>query len=221
MGDRGDSALELLPATALQAMATITDGPGGLAVVLGTRRYPVRPAFGCLIEPIAGDRALVAIDPTDTAGTAYVVSVLERHAGEPARLSFPGDARIHAPAGSIAFDARDGIAFASPGKVDLLAGALQVQAREAEISIDRATYSGTLLRACITGIKLAATTFDAMLDRCTQRMRTSLRRVEELEQVHAQQIDYQARDTMALHGQNTLMTAERLVKVDGASIHVG
>jgi hypothetical protein len=227
MGNMNDGASiyehepDLLPIAALQAIADVVDDGTGLAIALGTRRLRARRSLGCLIEPVPGDSVLVAIDNRSAEGIAWVLTILERTAAAPARITLPGDVCIDTPAGRLQFAARDGIELVSTDHVDLLTGKLNVQALEAKFTVERATYTGMLLRACVTGVKVAATTFDSVLDRLTQRVRQSLRRVEELDQVHAQQIDYQARDTMALHGQNTLMTADRLVKVDGASIHVG
>ena len=47
------------------------------------------------------------------------------------------------------------------------------------------------------------------------------RTVEELDHVRAEQIDYAAKKTMSLHGDNAIVTANELVKVDGEQIHVG
>ena len=51
--------------------------------------------------------------------------------------------------------------------------------------------------------------------------RLASRTVEGLDQVKAEQIDYAAQKTASMRGENTLVTAEELVKVDGAQIHVG
>jgi hypothetical protein len=47
------------------------------------------------------------------------------------------------------------------------------------------------------------------------------RKVEGIEQVQAGELDLQVRDSLSLHGRHTMMTAEKLVKVDGAQIHLG
>ena len=50
-------------------------------------------------------------------------------------------------------------------------------------------------------------------------MKRSYRAVEETDQLRAGQIDYVAKETLSLHGENALLTAEELVKVDGEQIH--
>jgi Protein of unknown function (DUF3540) len=50
----------------------------------------------------------------------------------------------------------------------------------------------------------------------------SYRTVTEMDQLRAERIDHVAAEqAMNLRGKDTLMTAERLVKVDGEQIHMG
>ena len=58
-------------------------------------------------------------------------------------------------------------------------------------------------------------------ERISQRVKRLYRHVEDFEQLRADKVDYVANKTMSLRGQNTLMTAEELVKVDGEQIHLG
>ena len=60
-----------------------------------------------------------------------------------------------------------------------------------------------------------------MVERISVDAKRSYRTVSEIDQVKAEQIDYAAETIMNLHGKNTLVTAEELVKLDAAQIHVG
>ena len=60
-----------------------------------------------------------------------------------------------------------------------------------------------------------------MLERLSQRVKRSYRTVDELDQLHARQLDYKVDKTMSLRAANALLTAEQLVKVDGGQIHLG
>ena len=70
-------------------------------------------------------------------------------------------------------------------------------------------------------LALVTETLDSVLDRFSQRVKRSYRTVEETDQLKAERIDYTASSTMSLHGENALVTAEQLVKVDGEQIHLG
>ncbi len=213
----GNMAVDLMPVTAVQEFGELTQTDGRLIVRTKSGAYRARRALSCLIEPLAGDRVLVAFDSPDA---VYVLAVLERTSAAPSRVIFDGDAEIYTPAGRLEFGARDGIALASPQVVEVTSNELRVNAVDASLTVEKAAYAGQWLSACVGSIKLVATSLDAVMDRWTQRVRQSLRRVDELEQVKAGQIDYAARDTLALHGNNALMTAKKLVKVDGEQIHL-
>ena len=45
--------------------------------------------------------------------------------------------------------------------------------------------------------------------------------VEELDHVRAEQIDYAVEKRLSLHGENALITAQHLAKVEGDQIHLG
>ena len=70
-------------------------------------------------------------------------------------------------------------------------------------------------------VKAVASTVDSFLGRLSQTVKRAYRFVEESEQVRAQSLDYAARDNVRLHGKNAVITAESLVKMDGAQIHMG
>lgn len=214
----GNMAISLVASTVVQHCGMVESVDGKLTVSTVCGHHEAQRAVSCLVQPEHGDRVLVTIDET---GSCFVLAILERTSGAAQRVMLAGDAEICAPQGRIGFAARDGIVLASPQSIEITATDLQVNAAEGRFVVNRATYTGSWLRSCVANIKLAATSLDSVLDRWTQQVRQSLRRVDELEQVRAGQIDYQAQDTFSLHGSNTMMTADNLVKVDGKQIHVG
>lgn len=214
----GNLAIDLTPAATLQECGDVEATDAGLAVRTRSGLWRARRASSCLLEPMPGDRVLVA---HDDAGVVYVLAILARDGSAAHTVVFPGDAQIIAPLGRIGVSARDGVELASPQSVSVVSASLAVQATEASVTIERAEYTGSWLNTCVQRIKLVATSLDAVMDRWTQQVRQSLRRVDELEQVKAGQIDYAARDTLALHGSNALVTAKKLVKVDSEQIHIG
>ncbi len=214
----GNMAIPLAASTVVQHSGVVERVDGRLVVSTVAGRHEAQRAVSCLVEPEPGDRVLVTLD---AAGRCYVLAILEREAGVPQRVMLAGDTEFCAPAGRIGFAARDGLSLSSPQSIEITSNALQINANEGQFVVDRATYTGSLLRGCVASIKLAATSLDMVLDRFTQHVRQSLRRVDELEQLRARQIDHQAQDTLSLHGNNTMVTAGNLVKVDGKQIHVG
>ena len=180
--------------------------------------YRAKRAVSCLLEPEVGDT--VAILSTQ-AGVCYVISVLEREAGATGRIVVDGDLEIQLPAGQFTVAAQESVNLLSAKEVAVVAGALRVNAREGNLVIDRLALLGSYASAELEKIKVVAGSLDQVLDRFSQRVKRSFRKVEELDQVKAEHMDYTAKSSMSFHAQNALVTAEELVKVDGEQIHFG
>ena len=54
-----------------------------------------------------------------------------------------------------------------------------------------------------------------------ERVKRALRFVEDFEELRAGRIHYVARTLLTLHGRGAAVTADELVKVDGAQVHIG
>lgn len=179
-----------------------------------TRGLTARRAASCLVLPEPGDKVVLALSED----AAYVLAVLER--GEaPFRLRIEGDGELDVR-GKLSVKADESVAVASPD-VSLLSGRLDVRAVDAGLALERLSMFGRYLQGEIEKVKLLGDTFDTVFERVSQRMRRSFRTVTELEQVRTENLDMRARRTMNLHGENTVVTAKKLVKLDGDQIHVG
>ena len=180
--------------------------------------YRAKRAVSCLLEPEVGDTVALL---TTQAGVCYVTAVLEREAGATGRIVTDGDLEIQLPAGQFTVAAQEGVNLLAAKEVSVVAGALRVNAREGNLVIERLAILGSFASAELEKIKVVAGSLDQVLDRFSQRVKRSFRRVEELDQVKAEHLDYTAKSSMSLHAQNALVTAEELVKVDGEQIHFG
>jgi hypothetical protein len=180
--------------------------------------YRAKRATSCLLEPELGDTVALL---TTQAGVCYVIAVLEREAGATGRIVADGDLEIQLPAGQFTVAAQEGVSLLAARDVAIVAGALRVNAREGNLVLERLSLLGSFATAELEKIKVVAGSLDQVLDRFSQRVKRSFRKVEELDQVKAEHIDYTARSSMSLHAQNAVVTAEELVKVDGEQIHVG
>jgi hypothetical protein len=192
----------------------------GPCFIVGTALGELRAtrAVSCLVEPEPADRVLCA---GAQGGACWILAVLEREQGAPARLVHDGDMRVELKEGRFSVAAQEGIDLASGKDVNVVAAGLNVNAVDGKLMLERLSFVGTFVRAEIEKVKVFAGTLDSVLDRFSQRVKRSYRFVEELDQVKAERVDYTAKTTMSLHGANTVVTAEELVKVDGSQIHLG
>lgn len=177
-----------------------------------------RRAVSCLVAPEASDRVLVAVVD---GGECFVLAVLDRAEGAAATITHDGDLSIRVPGGKWSVSAQKGVSVTSAEGVSVVSGSVDVRTVDAAVGFQRLSAVGELAQAEIDKVKLFAKTFDSLLERASQRVKRSYRMVEELDQVRAHAVDYAARAMMRLHGKNTVMTSEEVVKVDANQIHVG
>jgi hypothetical protein len=147
--------------------------------------------------------------------------VLRRESDIPARWVADGSMEIRLPQGRFVVAAQEGVDLVSAKEVSVTAGGVRVNAAEGSAVIQQLSLLGSFVRAEFDRIKVLAASCDSVFDRLLQRVKRSYRFVEEHDQVRATQIDYVAQNNASLRGENTLITAKDLVKVDGEQIHLG
>jgi len=202
-----------------EEVGTVTGaGEGEWTVQAGTGIYVARRALSCLLAPELADEVLLALAED---GRAWILAVLERRAGAPLQIETEGDLAVRVKNGRFSVSAEDGLDLITGKKASLLAAELRVTSPEAILQLDRVSYLGRVLHGQINQIKLFAETFDSAIDRVWQRVKRSFRFVEEVDHVQAEEILYRAKNNAQIQGQNTLIGAEQLAKVDAGQIHLG
>ena len=175
-------------------------------IIVSTRDgvFCTRRAVSCLVEPMAGDTVLITGDPDNQ---LFVIAVLQRADTSSIRISVEGDLTVGISKGRFSVAAGHGIDLVSAGEMTMISSELTVNASKGNIFFDQLFYLGRF--------------FDAVLERISHKVKRSYRIVEEIDQVRSNMIDYRAAKNMSLRGQNTLVTAKDLVKIDSDQIHLG
>lgn len=213
--------------------AAMLESPGatsqrsGVVERVDDRSFTVRTAAGsvrarravsCLVEPEEGDRVLVAeVDAEEF----WLLAVLERDRGAAVRLCAEGDLEVRLSQGRFSVAAQGGIDLATGGDVAVAAGAVDVHTDRARVTAGALEYLGATLSAEVERMKVFAVRCEEMYETWSQRVKRSYRTVSERDQLRAEQIDYAARENLSLRGENTVVTARELVKLDGEQIHLG
>ncbi|WP_433927121.1 DUF3540 domain-containing protein [Sorangium cellulosum] len=174
-------------------------------------------ATSCLLAPAAGDLVLLAV----VNGTHYILAVLEREEGAPAHLVSEGDLQIRLQRGSLGLSAPDGVHVASGKDLSMAASTFRVQAKEGHVALGLFSFVSEVVRGEVDRARLIGRSLDARLERLHQRVKRSYRIVEEADHVRAERIDYAAKGSLAMHGENAKITASHVVKIDGDQIQVG
>ncbi len=188
-----------------------------LTVRTGAQTLAARRALSCMLAPAVGDTVLVA-----SAGDAHwITAVLARHTDAAVEFHAQGDLRVRVTGGRFTVVADDGVELATSKTLRLLASTLSAQAVRGDVWIDQLSHVGSKLHAEIERVKTTCASLDQTLDRWSQRVKRAYRRVEEIDQVRAGQVDIAADTTLRAHGQNAVLTSENLLKLDGEQIHLG
>jgi hypothetical protein len=193
-------------------------GPDGLAVRTdGGVVLVARRAVSCLVAPEPNDRVLVASRGRE----CFVLAVLARAPGAAVELTAEGDLAVRLPQGALTLSATGDVAVLSEREVHVVARGVGVQAAEGTFALRTMALVGELLHADVRQVKAVAETVDSVIDRVSQRVKRSLRFIEEIDLKRAEQVDHSARQTMHLRAENALISAHKLAKVDGEQIHIG
>jgi len=187
-------------------------------VKVGETQYQAKKAVGCLLLPELKDTVLLA---TSESGQCYILSVLERTNTTTSRLLFDGDTEILSRNGKLQLGSSQGVNVTSPGEIRLASSSLQIIADQGECSISHLSFLGNFFEGKVSQIKVIAGKVEALYDLIRQKTKRSYRTVEDIDQLKAGKIDYDAAKLMSLRGKYSLVTAKEDMKIDGKMIHMG
>jgi hypothetical protein len=188
---------------------------GTAEVRLSSGSCQARRAKGCLVDLEVGDRVLCVFEP----GGVFVLNVLE--GGAPTRLTTDGDLRIESRGGRVSVSSPEGVDLVSEGDLALTSAELHVRAGRGSVAVEDLGFFGRLVRAEAAKVVLAAQEIDTLVTRWTQRAKRVFRFVEEIDQTRAGTVDMRARGLVGIRGENAVIAARVLAKVDGEQIHLG
>jgi hypothetical protein len=193
-----------------QELGTIVGGDreAGFLVESASGVFTARRAISCLVDPIEGDRVLLAVPPK---GDLYVLAVLERDT-EGVTIAVDGPLSVKTEA-RIDLDGKEGVGIATKrldvkaGLARFALGAFDLVARTAEAKLE------------VT--KVVSQAIDVVTDRVLTQAKRSYRFVEELDVTRARDVEVRAEETIHVRGKNAITSAEQLYKVDAEQIHLG
>lgn len=210
------------PATAgaVNAIGTVTAVlPGGIhSVESEGRTLRCMRAASCLLRPEIGDTVLVN-GPDER--RLYLTAVAEQADPAVAHIDVQGDLRLASVRGAVSVHGATRLDLQARETLSLGAPQLHVDAQAAECQVGRTTFRGEEVLATVLSFRVVGRVYEAIVDRLVHLSKTAFRMTEGVEQVRAGQIDYQASEMARVHGRNTVVTANDLIKADAKQIHMG
>lgn len=180
--------------------------------------WHARRAASCLLAPQPGDEVLISGPDPDR---VYLIAVTTQADPAHARLETTGDVVLASTNGSIALESPQEVSLRGQQAVRVETAALSLRTQDAHCITDRMRYVATEVQATVGTTRLIGKAYEAVLDRLSLISRLSFRTTQDVDQVRAGTLDYQAEQALRLHGDYTLVTGNELVKVDAKQIHMG
>lgn len=191
---------------------------GGFVVECDGRPWRTRQAASCLLTPQQGDQVLIS---GPDASRVYLIAVVVQADPQQAQLETTGDVVLRSRTGSVSLESATDVRLAGQQTVKIDTASLALQATEASFVTEKMKYLGAEVTATVGSTRLVGKVYEAIMDRLSLLSRVTFRAAEEVEHVRAGSLDYRADKSARLHASYTMVTGEKLVKVDAKQIHMG
>ena len=189
---------------------------GTVEVRLRSGACQARRARSCLVAPETGDSVLCAFGPrARSCWRCSKAAPTRRRGSSPTALSTSSRRR------PVVRRRPEAVNIVSGGAVAMTAAELSVRARKGSVAVEELGFFGRLMQAEVAKVALAAQEVDTVLTRLTQRAERVFRFVEGIDQTRAGTIDLRAQNLVGIRGENAVVSARVLARIDGGQIHLG
>ncbi|MFH1984877.1 MAG: DUF3540 domain-containing protein [Pseudomonadota bacterium] len=202
-----NGAVETAPLRLSTGRVLTRDGERYHAVTEAGKVLQAVKADGCLLAPEPGDVVLLTEGGREA---AYILSVLVKKSTG-SRLILKGTAEIEAD--SILLKGRQRATMEAP---EVILTGVRGEAR-----FHAFHFLTGHCRAEIKKMSAAVLHLDAVMDRVTQRIRSSFKWIEDLEQTRAGRIRAIVKERFSVKAKHTAVTADEDVTIDGKKINLG
>lgn len=194
-----------------QAVGRVIDIlPDGCYIVRHAQRgWHCRLAASCLLQPQPGDEVMIAGEEA----RPWLLAVLTRaDKRRPWSLGVSGDLHIAA---------QGALTLHGAERLELRGATLTLDADRGNCRIGRMRYRGKSLSSRVDVVCIVGKRLEAVWHTLVHISHHWLRKVTQTEHARVGQLDYQAGDYARIHGQNVMITAEAITKIDSEHIHMG
>jgi hypothetical protein len=175
-----------------------------------------RRAASCLLVPMARDRVLLA----RVEGQAFVLAVLEREEGTAHELAIPADLHVRAR-GSIRLEAGEDLRLRGANALSVAAKTLAIAAERSSWVSEHVQVLAQHLALDADRLRQVATFSERIAESAKETLGSSFREIREAEHVTGGTVTMSLRGMLRAHAEAAVVTAKKLVKLNGDQIHLG
>lgn len=231
--DPSIASLASAPAASARLVTGTVVGRAGawLFVRSAEGEHRAQIATSCLLMPEDGDSVLLCLTsdlPLPGAHDGmhvlpchqHVIAVLSRADAARSSVVLPGGVRLATQEGNLRIEGREVDIDATVG-LKARTPHLTLEATRGDLRFGHADASAGSFTGCIGELRLAARQVGTHIGRLVQKLRSSYRTVEELDDLRAGRTRWEVEGHAQLHARQATVLAEGTVKVDGARIDLG
>jgi Protein of unknown function (DUF3540) len=200
-------------------LAMQPEGGAGCSVMVSVNgeAREAAPAASCLLAPLVGDSVLVALHGQ----RAFVLSVLERTEPAKSQLELGNGVRLEVEGKKLSLSGADELELGATDRVGITTKDLRVRAETAAAVVKTVEFLGRSFESSFHRVRTFASQVDALADTFTATLKRSIRVISDIDQTRARMIDVRAEGTLTMHGENTVVTARSVTKIDSSQIQIG
>lgn len=195
--------------------------PGRFELRSGQQRYRAGCAVSCLVPPEVGDRVACWRVAQGDGDQVFVVAVLTRAStGTATRLHIGDGVELSGDDGALLVRARRSLRLEAP-QCELQADKAELRAGKLSLVYRTLQSIGEMASATVGQVRLVGAMLSTVFDQQVHHARQHQRTTDGVDRVDAQVIQQHASALLHLQGENLLANGERVIKMQGAQIHLG
>jgi len=176
-----------------------------------------RLAFSCFLKPEVND--LVLADYSEN--HCYVLSVLERNGNSDVEIQYPATVNMRSSEGDINICSDKDIRLLAKAKSTFISDETSFISDSINVLSDSVNSRAEQVRCHVKNIHIFAESMDVVADQVRQRANTLIRWVESLESSNIGNLMQRVRHTLTSHSKQSVVTAEKDMRIDAERIHMG
>jgi len=215
-----DSVLSHPPTRSSLLIAMVMEvSESGVAIELDGELVLATRSSGCLIDPRAGDQAVILI-ANDLFPVILAIIDPDPGEGQPRTMSFPGGVSILVSGAGLEIHSPKGFSLSSE-QIEVKGKRCQGTFSELNVSGENLSFSGGVLSFVGRRITAIGRSIERVAEWISDHAHMSTRTIDTIDRSVSGQTQIESETVVSIASKTTLIQSQDLVKVDSDQIHLG